>query len=66
MNSEELSHFLISFSKLFFEVWINVNKSNRIKRLDNIPKIYDKIKLDRRFERQQQAEEAMNLQREQF
>ncbi|NER05975.1 MAG: hypothetical protein F6K17_26995, partial [Okeania sp. SIO3C4] len=67
MNTEELSQFSISFSKLFFEVWIEVNNSNRIKRLDNYtPKIYDQIKLDRRSEKQKKAEKAMNLQREKF
>lgn len=63
MNIEQ---FLISFSNLFFQVWIQVNNNDRIIRLDKTPRIYDRIKLDRKTVRQEQVEEAMNLQRENF
>ena len=62
---KELTDYLEGFSKFVLELWLKVNDSQRINRLDDSYKIYT-MKLDRKSTNQNKAIAAIDLQRDNF
>lgn len=62
---EETTKYLEGFSKNILELWFTANASNRVNRLDRIPKIYSRD-IDSRPNTQRIVQEAVESQRDKF